>query len=358
MNTPETPRTMNRSPPDPGPLEKVIDSLIKLIFHCHRIQLMEKGGGGNQTSVTEFILLGFGDLPELQTLLFLLFLVIYIATMAGNILIIALVVADQHLHSPMYFFLGNLSCLETCYTSTILPRVLASLLTGDRTISVPSCITQLVLFGSLVTTECYLLTVMSYDRYLAICKPLRYGTLMNGRLCLQLAAGSWISGFLICTIVTCVISQPIFCGPNEMDHFFCDFTSLIQLSCRDTSQITPVIYIFSFLDAVSPFLLTLISYICIIATILRIPSTSGRQKAFSTCSSHLIVVALFYGTIMIVYMLPKSGTLRALNKMFSVCYTVLTPLANPLIYTLRNREVKEALRNAVRRAVTLTKNPN
>ncbi|XP_077688648.1 olfactory receptor 11A1-like [Eretmochelys imbricata] len=322
------------------------------------MQLMEKGEGKNQTAIMEFILLGFGDLPELQTLLFLVFLVIYIATMAGNILIVALVVADQHLHTPMYKFLGNLSCLETCYSSTILPRLLASLLTGDRTISVPGCIMQFHFFGSLVTTECSLLAAMSYDRYLAICKPLHYGTLMNVQLSLQLAAGSWISGFLICTIFTCVISQLIFCGPNEIDHFFCDLTSLIQLSCSDTSQITPFIYIFSFLDAVSPFLLTLASYICIIATILGIPSTTGRQKAFSTCSSHLIVVALFYGTIMIVYMLPKSGTWRALNKVFSVCYTVLTPLANPLIYSLRNREVQEALRNTVRRAVTLTKNPH
>ncbi|XP_077688748.1 olfactory receptor 11A1-like [Eretmochelys imbricata] len=321
------------------------------------MQLMEKEGK-NQTAIMEFILLGFGDLPELQTLLFLIFLVIYIATMAGNILIVALVVADQHLHTPMYFFLGNLSCLETCYSSTILPRLLASLLTGDRNISVPGCITQFHFFGSLVTTECSLLAAMSYDRYLDICKPLHYGTLMNVQLSLQLAAGSWISGFLICTIFTCVISQLIFCCPNEMDHFFCDFTSLIQLSCSNTSQITPLTYIFSFLGAVSPFLLTLASYICIIATILGIPSTTGRQKAFSTCSSHLIVVALFYGTIMIVYMLPKSGTWRALNKVFSVCYTVLTPLANPLIYSLRNREVQEALRNAVRRAVTLTKNPD
>ncbi|XP_037771259.1 olfactory receptor 11A1-like [Chelonia mydas] len=322
------------------------------------MHLMEKGEGENQTSIMEFILLGFGDLPELQILLFLLFLVIYIVTMSGNILMVALVVAYQHLHTPMYFFLGNLSCLETCYLSTILPRMLASLLTGDRTISVEGCMIQLVLFGSLVTTECYLLTVMSYDRYLAICKPLHYGTLMNGRLCLQLAAGSWISGFLVCRIFICLMPQLIFCGPNEIDHFFCDFTSLIQLSCSDTSQVTPFIYIFSFLDAVSPFLLTLASYICIIATILVIPSTTGRQKAFSTCSSHLIMVALFYGTIMIVYMLPKSGTWRALNKVFSIGHTVLTPLANPLIYSLRNREVQEALRNAVRRAVTLTKNPD
>ncbi|XP_074826218.1 olfactory receptor 11A1-like [Natator depressus] len=318
---------------------------------------MEKAEGGNQTPITEFILLGFGNQPGLQILFFLLFLVIYVVTMAGSLLIVVLVVTDQHLHTPMYFFLGNLSCLETCYTSTILPRMLASLLTGDRTISAEGCITQLAVFGFLVTAESYLLVVMSYDRYLAICKPLHYGTLMNGQLCLQLAAGSWISGFLACTILVCLISELIFCGPNEMDHFFCDLTPMVKLSCSDSSQITPVIYIFSFLNVVIPFLLTLMSYVCVISTILRIPSTTGRQKAFSTCSPHLSVVTIFYGTIIIAYMLPKSSTLRALNKVFSVCYTVLTPLANPLIYSLRNREVKEALRNAIRRAVTLTKNP-
>ncbi|XP_037771251.1 olfactory receptor 11A1-like [Chelonia mydas] len=318
---------------------------------------MEKAEGGNQTPITEFILLGFGNQPGLQILFFLLFLVIYVVTMAGRLLIVALVVTDQHLHTPMYFFLGNLSCLETCYTSTILPRMLASLLTGDRTISVESCITQLAVFGFLVTAESYLLVVMSYDRYLAICKPLHYGTLMNGQLCLPLAAGSWISGFLACTILVCLISELIFCGPNEMDHFFCDLTPMVKLSCSDTSQITPVIYIFSFLNVVIPFLLTLMSCVCVISTTLRIPSTTGRQKAFSTCSPHLIVVTIFYGAIIIAYMLPKSSTLRALNKVFSVCYTVLMPLANPLIYSLRNTEVKEALRNAIRRAVTLTKNP-
>ncbi|XP_039356633.1 olfactory receptor 5B21-like [Mauremys reevesii] len=320
------------------------------------MQLMEKGDAENQTDFTEFILLGFGDLPELQILLFLVFLVIYIVTMAGNILIIALVVADQHLHTPMYFFLGNLSCLETCYTSVLLPRMLASLLTGDRTISVGGCMTQFFFFSFLATTECYLLAAMSYDRYLAICKPLHYGTCMNGKLCLQLAAGSWISGFLPCTIMMCVMSQLIFCGPNEMDHFFCDLTPILKLSCSNTSQLMLVFYIFSFPDVVSPFLLTLTSYICIVSTILRISSTTGRQRAFSTCSSHLIVVTLFYGTIMIVYMLPKSSNLRALNKVFSVCYTVLTPLANPLVYSLRNREVKDALRKAVRKYLALTKN--
>ncbi|XP_053903965.1 olfactory receptor 11L1-like [Malaclemys terrapin pileata] len=311
------------------------------------MHLIGKAEEDNRTVITEFILLGFRNLPELQILLFLVFLVIYIVTMSGNILIIALVVADQHLHTPMYFFLGNLSFLETCYTSTILPRMLARLLTGDRTISVSGCFAQLSCFGSLAATECYLLAAMSYDRYLAICKPLRYAALMNGRLCLQLTAGSWISGFLSCVIIMCFMSQLTFCGPNEIDHFFCDFSPMLKLSCSDTSMITLVSFILASLDSPCPFLLTVTSYVCIIATILRIPSTTGRKKAFSTCSSHLIVVTVFYGTLMTVYLLPKTNTLKALNKVFSVFYTVLTPMLNPLIYSLRNKAVKEALRKVI-----------
>ncbi|XP_038226680.2 olfactory receptor 6N1-like [Dermochelys coriacea] len=301
----------------------------------------------NQTAITEFLLLGFSELPDLQILLFLIFLVIYMATVSGNTLIVVLIVADQHLHTPMYFFLGNLSCLETCYTSTILPRVLASLLTGDKTISVSGCITQLYFFGSLAGTECCLLATMSYDRYLAICKPLHYSTLMNTRFCLQLAAGSWLNGFLALTIFVLFLSQLIFCGPNEMDYFYCDPMPLIKLSCSDTHLVILLDFILVSVFTLPPFLLTLTSYICIITTILRIPSITGRQKAFSTCSSHLIVVTIFYGTIMIVYLLPKHDTLKDLNKVVSLCYTVLTPLLNPLIYSLRNREVKEALIKAV-----------
>ncbi|XP_050791668.1 olfactory receptor 10A7-like [Gopherus flavomarginatus] len=311
------------------------------------MHLIEQAEEDNRTIITEFILLGFGNLPELQILLFLVFMVIYIVTMSGNILIIALVVADQHLHTPMYFFLGNLSCLETCYTSTILPRLLVSLVTGDRTISVSGCFAQLYCFGSLAATECYLLAAMSYDRYLAICNPLHYAALMNSRLCLQLAAGSWISGFLTCVITMWFLSQLTFCGPSEIDHFFCDFSPMLKLSCSDTSLITLVSFILTSINTPCPFLLTVTSYVCIIATILRIPSTTRRQKAFSTCSSHLIVVTVFYGTLMTVYLLPKTNTLKALNKVFSVFYTVLTPMINPLIYSLRNKEVKEALRKVI-----------
>ncbi|XP_074838495.1 olfactory receptor 6N1-like [Carettochelys insculpta] len=301
---------------------------------------------GNETTIMEFILLGFQDLGNLNGLLFLLFLAIYLATMAGNSLIVVLVVADHHLHTPMYFFLGNLSCLEICYSSTILPRLLASLLTGDRAISVPGCIVQLYLFGSLAGTECCLLSVMSYDRYLAICKPLHYAALMNGRLCLQLAAGLWIGGFLSVSIFVFLMSQLTFCGPSEIDHFFCDFRPIIKLSCTDTHMVEITSFMSSSIFTLPPFLLTLASYVCIISSILRIPSTTGRKKAFSTCSSHLIVVTIFYGTLIMVYLVSESDTLGDLNKVFSVFYGVLTPLVNPLIYSLRNKEVKEALRKA------------
>ncbi|XP_067399484.1 olfactory receptor 6B1-like [Emydura macquarii macquarii] len=309
---------------------------------------------GNQTSISDVILLGFGNLPELQILLFLLFLVTYIMSVSGNILIVVLVVADQHLHTPMYFFLGNLSCLETCYSSAILPRMLASLLTGDRTISFRMCIIQYYFFAFLVSVECYLLSVMSYDWYLAICKPLHYAALMNGRFCLQLAAGSWISGLLASSTLTSLISQLSFCGPNEVDHFLCDITPVKKLSCSDTSLVDTMTFILASIYTLPPFLLTLVSYVCIIATILRVPSTTGRQKAFSTCSSHLTVVTLFYGALIIVYVLPDTDTLRVLNKVFSVFYTILTPMVNPLIYSLRNREVKEALRRAVNSLLIFT----
>ncbi|XP_067393512.1 olfactory receptor 10A7-like [Emydura macquarii macquarii] len=304
---------------------------------------------GNQTSITEFILLGFGTVLELQILLFLLFLVIYISTMAGNILIMVLVVTDQHLHTPMYFLLGNLSCLETCYTSTILPRMLASLLTGDGTISVSGCITQFYFFSSLAGTECLLLSVMSYDRYLAIVKPLHYAARMNGSSCLQLAGGSWVCGFLACSITAVSISQLNFCGPNSIDHFFCDCIPLVKLSCSDPKLMEMLSLTLSFPFLLVPFLLTVMSYISIITTILRIPSTTGRQKAFSTCSSHLIVVSIYYGTLLLVYMFPTDNTLSDFKKVLSVVYTVLTPLVNPLIYTLRNKEVKGALRKACRK---------
>ncbi|XP_050791912.1 olfactory receptor 5V1-like [Gopherus flavomarginatus] len=314
---------------------------------------MEKAEGRNQTPIMEFILLGFGNVPEMQPLLFLVFLVIYIVTVSGNILIIALVVTDQHLHTPMYFFLGNLSCLEACYASTILPRLLTGLVTGERTISVKGCIAQLYFFGILSATECLLLTAMSYDRYLAICNPLRYAALMNARVCFQLVAGSWISSFLGCTIVNIFLFQSTFCDSKEIDHFFCDFSPMIKLSCGHNQTLQLVTFTIAAIGTFVPFLLTLTSYICIITTILRIPSATGRQKTFSTCSSHLIVVTVFYGTLITVYVVPTANTPKVLQKIFSVFYAVLTPMINPIIYSLRNKEVNESLRKAFHKLVAV-----
>ncbi|XP_042331319.1 olfactory receptor 2AP1-like [Sceloporus undulatus] len=301
----------------------------------------------NQTALSEFLLLGFGDIGDWWLVLFFLFFVIYIVTVVGNILIIVLIVVDRHLHTPMYFFLGNLSCLETCYSSNILPMMLAKLFKGGQgNISVTSCMIQYYFFGFLAASECYLLAAMSYDRYVAICKPLLYTALMNSRVCFQLVAGSWVSGSLAINITIYLMSQLKFCHFGEINHFFCDFNPILKLSCSDTYMIELLTTFLATVCSLPPFLLTLASYIYIISTIMRIPSISGRQKAFSTCSSHLTVVSIFYSTIMIVYMLPKTDALRDLNKVFSLFYTVLTPLFNPLIYSLRNREVKQAFRKA------------
>ena len=312
---------------------------------------MEKGAWDNLTAPMEFLLLGMGNVASLQTPLFFLLLLIYSVTMVGNILIFVLVVVDRHLHTPMYFFLGNLSSLETCYSSTILPRLLASLLNGDRIISAHSCMAQFYLFGCFATTECYLLATMSYDRYLAICQPLLYASLMTWKVCLKLVAASWLGGLLISVVTTSFISHQSFCGPKAIDHFFCDFTPLLELACTDVTMFTPIALIIALLDLVFPFLFTLGSYVLIIAAILRISSRIGRQKAFSTCSSHLTVVTIFYGTLIIVYLLPRTAPLRQLNKVVSFFYTILTPLVNPLIYSLRNREVKGALRKVLRKAL-------
>ncbi|XP_074023874.1 olfactory receptor 5AP2-like [Numenius arquata] len=312
---------------------------------------MEEGERDNRTSSMDFVLLGISDVPTHQNLLFLLLLMIYSVTMVGNILIVVLVVADQQLHTPMYFFLGNLSSLETCYSSTILLRLLVSFLTGDSTISAHGCMAQFYSFGSFVTTECYLLAAMSCDRYLAICQPLLYASLMTWKVSIHLAAASWLLGSLLLVVVTVFLSQLQFCGPKAIDHFFCDFTPLLELACSDTRAVTMVSFIFGILDVVFPFLFMLASYVCIIAAILRIPSSTGRQKAFSTCSSHLTLVTIFYGTLFVVYTLPRRAPLRQLHKVFSFFYTILTPLVNPLIYSLRNREVREAIRKMMRKAL-------
>ncbi|XP_030395457.1 olfactory receptor 6F1-like [Gopherus evgoodei] len=308
----------------------------------------------NENLVMDFILLGFGNAPELQPLLFLLFLVIYIVTVLEYILIIMLVVVDQHLHTPVYFFLGNLTCLEISYKSTILPRMLASLLTGDGTISVKGCLVQTYFFAVIATTENLLLAAMSYNRYLAICHPLRYAALMNGRVCFQLVAGSWVYSFLVIGTLNYSLFKLTFCGSKEIDHFFCDFSPMIKLSCVDTQTLQLATFTVSTIGTLVHLLLTLTSYIYIITAILRIPSTTGRQKAFSTCSSHLTVVTILYMSVITVYVFPglvqqfrRTRRPKVLHKIFSLFYTVLTPMINPIIYSLRNKEVKQSLRKTI-----------
>uniref|UniRef100_A0A8C3FVP6 Olfactory receptor n=1 Tax=Chrysemys picta bellii TaxID=8478 RepID=A0A8C3FVP6_CHRPI len=292
----------------------------------------------NHTSITKFILLGFGNLNEVQILLFVVFLVIYIVTLAGNLLIVALVVADQHLHTPMYFFLGNLSFLETCYTSVSVPRLLSGLLVEDRTISFRDCITQLFFLSALACIECFLLAVMAYDRYLAICNPLNYNVMMNLRV-----LGIWASGFLISLPHTLSLLRLSFCGPNIINHFFCELPPLLQLSCSDTGYNQTLALVTDVFLGIGCFLLTLLSYVYIVSSVLKIQSAAGKRKAFSTCSSHVMVVTLFYSTVIYTYVRPPSAYLDR-DKAVAALYTMVTPLVNPLIYSLRNKEVKEAFK--------------
>ncbi|XP_034643603.1 olfactory receptor 6M1-like [Trachemys scripta elegans] len=303
----------------------------------------------NQTTVTEFLLVGFETRPELQITLFVMFFIIYLSTVAGNILLILTVWTDHHLHTPMYFFLSNLSFLETGYVSNVIPRLLVSFLTQDKTISLPGCCLQLYVFSFLGTTECFLLTGMSYDRYLAICRPLHYVTLMNPRTCLLLAVASWTCGFVAPSFTVITTSKLAFCSQGEINHFFCDLTAVLRLSCEDTSIIKVTSLILASIITLAPFVLTITSYVYVILTILGIPSTAGRKKAFSTCSSHLIVVSTFYGALIIMYVVPSGNQSLDFNKVFSLLYTVVTPMFNPIVYSLRNKEVKDALGRVIRK---------
>uniref|UniRef100_A0A8C6X827 Olfactory receptor n=1 Tax=Naja naja TaxID=35670 RepID=A0A8C6X827_NAJNA len=303
----------------------------------------------NQSSVTTFILLGF-SFPQMGILLFTLFFIIYSLSIVGNLLIVLLVVANQHLHTPMYFFLVNLSCLEICYISTILPRMLASFVTGDKSISIYECMTQYYFFGFLASTECYLLAMMSYDRYLAICKPLHYASVMNGKLCLQLALTSWMSGLLTNAIITFFLVQLTFCGPSEIDHFFCDVYSVANLSCSSTHLVKLATFILGSMG--TPFILTMTSYTYILYTVFQMKSKKAQEKAFSTCSSHLTVVSFFLFSLFLVYVVPETERLKELHKIFSLFYTVLPPMVNPIIYSLRNREVKEAFFKSFRKYIS------
>ncbi|XP_019344167.1 olfactory receptor 2AP1-like [Alligator mississippiensis] len=308
---------------------------------------MEKTVEGNQTALTEFILLGLGELPGMYIFLFVIFLAIYTVTLVGNMLILVTVSCDRNLHTPMYFFLGNFSFLEIWYTTSTSPKMLRTFLTAHEAIPFWGCIAQFYFFGSMAVTECFLLAMMSYDRFLAISNPLRYTAIMNFKVCMQLAAGCWISGFLAPIPTIVLTSRLPFCTANKIDHFFCDLAPVMKVSCGDTHVVKEITFMLASVVTMVPFLLTIASYVKILSTILKIPSTQGKKKAFSTCSSHLIVVTLFYGTLIFVYAAPTASQSATLNKMFSLLYTVATPMVNPIIYSLRNKEVKDSLRKLI-----------
>ncbi|XP_030044266.1 olfactory receptor 1009-like [Microcaecilia unicolor] len=298
----------------------------------------------NITTMTEFLILGFYEFPELQIPISFLFLLIYLTILMGNLTIIIMTCLDPRLQTPMYFFFCNLSFLDISYTSVTLPKLLDVSLRNSHHISAFGCFTQMYYFIFSVCVEFLLLTMMAYDRFVAICRPLRYSVIMNPRLCVLMAIGSWIYGIVEPVTHTVLISHLSYCGSREINHFFCDISALLKLSCTNTSTIDHMTYVLAVLVVLPCFLLTLTSYIYIISAILRIHSSEGRRKAFSTCSSHLTVVAVFYVSLACLYLKPTSMQSLDLNKLIALLYNVLIPLLNPIIYSLKNRDLKEAIR--------------
>ncbi|XP_053415762.1 olfactory receptor 1440-like [Nycticebus coucang] len=300
-------------------------------------------GGSSNATITKFILLGFSEFPKLTIVLFSIFLGIYFMTVTWNVSLIVLIRMDSHLHTPMYFFLSNLSFLDICYVSTITPKMLSDVFQKAKSISFLGCTMQYFFFSSLGLTECCLLAAMAYDRYAAICNPLLYTAIMSPTLCVHLVAGSCITGFLGSLIQLCALLQLHFCGPNVINHFFCDLPQLLILSCSDTFFFKVLISVLTVIFGLTSVLVIMISYGYIVATILKITSAEGRSKAFNTCASHLTAVTLFFGSGIFVYMYPNSDDSLSQNKLASVLYTVVIPMLNPLIYSLRNKEIKDAL---------------
>ncbi|XP_036909737.1 olfactory receptor 5B3-like [Sturnira hondurensis] len=297
----------------------------------------------NSTEVTEFILLGLTNDPELQVPLFVMFTVIYLITLIGNLGIMALIVLDSRLHTPMYFFLSNLALVDLCYSSAVTPTVMAGFLLGHKVMSYNACAAQMFIFIAFATVESYLLTCMAYDRYAAVCKPLHYTTTMTTGVCLCLAIGSYVCGFLNASIhVGCTFSLS-FCKSNVVQDFFCDVPAVMILSCSDrhVSELV-LLYVGSF-NIFFALLVILISYIFIFITIRKMQSSSGYQKALTTCASHFTAVSFFYGTLTFMYLQPSSSHSMDTDKIASLFYTTLIPMLNPLVYSLRNKEVKSAL---------------
>ncbi|XP_069818208.1 olfactory receptor 1468-like [Dendropsophus ebraccatus] len=297
-------------------------------------------------SVTIIRLLGFPGLHSFRIMFFLLILIIYFMTICGNFLVLSLVSYSKNLHCPMYFFLTQLTISDIMTSSDIVPNMLLLILNNGSSMPISQCITQFFFFGASEASECLLLTVMSYDRYLAICHPLHYCSVMNPRLCLDFILISWILSFTLSSILTANMSQLPFCQSGIIDHFFCDFEPILRLSCSDVlkNKVQVLSTILNFPIILCPFLVVLISYAYIVHTILRMQSISHRHKAFSTCGAHLAVVSMFYGTLLSIYLSPQKGNSVVLHKVLSLAYTVLTPLFNPVIYCLRNKDLKEAFK--------------
>ncbi|KAM7149959.1 olfactory receptor 5V1-like [Macrochelys suwanniensis] len=297
----------------------------------------------NQTGVSEFILLGFSDHPQVQLILFVTFASAYATALLGNVSIITVICSQPGLHTPMYFFLVNLSLLDIGCVISTMPQMLKNLLAQKKAISFQGCLAQMYFFSAFLLTELLLLTGMAFDRYVAICHPLRYSLVMSQRTCCRLAVGIWASGFLISLPHTLSLLRLSFCGPNIINHFFCELPPLLQLSCSDTGYNQTLALVTDIFLGIGCFLLTLLSYVYIVSSVLTIRSSAGKRKAFSTCSSHVMVVTLFYSTVIYTYSRPSSAYLDR-DKAVAVLYTMVTPLVNPLIYSSRNKEVKEAFK--------------
>ncbi|XP_066485869.1 olfactory receptor-like protein OLF3 [Tiliqua scincoides] len=312
-------------------------------------------GQHNQTSIREFVFLGFSREQSTNVCLFAVFLSVYLFTLAGNALIIIAIRVDPRLNTPMYFFLSNLSFLDICYTTSVAPQLLAHLLTSHKIISFHRCMTQLCVSLSLGGTEFVLLAAMAYDRYMAVCHPLHYMVIMSRRVCIQFVLLSWMLGFLNGVVQTMFTVHLHFCGFNIINHFACELLALVKVACSDTFPNEISIVVAGVIILLIPCIVVMLSYVYIISTILGIRSSDGRQRAFSTCTSHLTVVTLCYGTAIFAYMSPKANTSPNQDKIVAVFYSVITPILNPIIYSLRNKEVKAALTKSVRKLIILEK---
>ncbi|XP_048340496.1 olfactory receptor 1002-like [Sphaerodactylus townsendi] len=298
--------------------------------------------------VHDFVLAGFSDSSKLQIPLFMFFLAIYVTTLVANLGMVLLIKTDPQLHTPMYFFLSNLSFVDFCYSTVVTPKMLADFFMRQKTISLTACAVQMWFFVFFLAAECFLLAAMAYDRYIAISNPLLYTAIMSQRVCSQLVVLPYLVGLLNATIHTSLYFQLTFCNNNIINHFFCDILAVISLSCSDTRLHKRLLFVLSATFGIVNIAIIIASYIYIFTAILRIHSSTGRHKAFSTCSTHLTVVTIFYGTLFFTYVRPSSSSSMQEDKMVSMLYTVMIPMLNPLIYSLRNKEVKDAVRRVFR----------